>query len=275
MDDLQGRTAVITGGASGIGLALAGRAVREGMNVVLADVEEAALNQALAELNPGATRVIGVRTDVSRRDEVRTLADVAFEEFGRVDLLCNNAGVTTRARTWELTVDDWEWVLGVDLWGVVHGIGCFVPRMLGQPGGGHILNTGSITGVLPVPNLGAYGVSKAGVVSLSEALALELAQVGSSIGVSVLLPGFIGTSITESGRNRPADLGDAATAPERPRTTAGIVPRMTANEVAERSFAAIRADEFWILTHPDYEPVLHDRVNGMVNGDSPRPAPIW
>ena len=275
MDDLQGRTAVITGGASGIGLALAGRAVREGMNVVLADIEEAALDRALVELGPGAARVVGVRTDVSRRSDVQALADAAFGEFGRVDLLCNNAGVTARARTWELTVDDWEWVLGVDLWGVVHGIGCFVPRMLEQPGGGHILNTGSITSVLPVPNLGAYGASKAGVVSVSEALALELAHEGSSIGVSVLLPGYIGTKITSSGRNRPANLGDAATAPARPRTTAGVVPRMTTDEVAERSFEAIRADEFWILTHPDYEPVLHDRVDAMVNGGSPRPAPIW
>ena len=147
-------------------------------------------------------------------------------------MLCNNAGVVKRARAWDLTVDDWQWVLGVDLWSVIHAVRAFVPRMLDSAEGGHIVNTASMSGLLPIPNLAAYSVAKAAVVALSEALQLDFDAEGATIGVSVLCPGFIATRITESERNRPAELTNAAPIPAVARTTAGVEATMDAAEVA-------------------------------------------
>ena len=219
--------------------------------------------------------MIGVPADVASWPDVEALAEATVEAFGGVHVVCNNAGVVKRARTWALTLDDWNWVLGVDLWGVIHGVKAFVPRMLAQGEGGHVVNTASMVGLLPVKNLATYDAAKMAVVGLSEALAMDLEDEGSDIGVSVLLPGFIATRITDSARNRPPDLGDAAEAPTVARTTAGAEATMEASEVAAMVLDAVRTGEFWILTHDAYRPVIQARAAGVGAGGKPTQPPIW
>jgi NAD(P)-dependent dehydrogenase (short-subunit alcohol dehydrogenase family) len=275
IDVLTGRVAVVTGAASGIGLAMAQRFAVEGMAVVLSDIEAGPLEAATLELRKAGHDVHQVVADVSRWGDVEQLAAATVDTFGAVHVVCNNAGVATRGPAWELTLDDWRWVLGVDLWGVIHGVRAFVPRLLAQGQGGHIVNTASMAGVLPIRGLAGYGVAKTGVVALSEVLALDLEAAGADIGVSALLPGFIATRITESERNRPEDLGDRAPASGRPRTTAGVQSSMGADEVAGLVVDAIRTGEFWILTHPDYREVIGRRAAGIGGGGRPFHPPIW
>ena len=198
------KVAVITGAASGIGRGLAERFAAEGMKVVLADVEEEALAKLEADLKAKDATVLTVRTDVSNATEVENLAVQTLEAFGAVHILCNNAGVVCSRPVWEHTLADWEWVLGVNLWGVIHGIRSFVPRMLAQGNECHIVNTASILGLVSGSGEGIYKVSKHGVVVLSETLADELAQKGANIQVHVLCPGWVRTGILDSARNRPA-----------------------------------------------------------------------
>ncbi len=275
MDDLTGRTAVITGAASGLGRAMAERMASEGMRLVLADVEPGPLDDVAAALARDGVEVVSQRTDVARAEDVDRLADLAFDRFGAVHVLSNNAGVVKNARSWHLTLEDWEWVLGVDLWGVIHAVRAFVPRMLEQPEGGHIVNTASMSGLLPIPNLAAYGVAKTAVVALSEVLQLDLDAEGASIGVSVLCPGFIATRITESERNRPAALTATAAVPKVPRTSAGVQPTMDAADVAGHVIDAIRANRFWILTHDAYRDVIQQRAAGIGTDARPAAPPIW
>ena len=213
MEELAGRVAVVTGAASGLGRAMAVRFAGEGMRLALADIEAEPLRALEQELADRGCDVVADVVDVSRAEDIDRLATVAFERFGAVHVLCNNAGVVKRARSWALTLDDWRWVLGVDLWSVIHAVRAFVPRMLelGEPG--HLVNTASMAGLLPIPNLAAYSVAKSGVVALSEALQLDFDAEGAQIGVSVLCPGFIPTRITESERNRPDELGDDGVGP--------------------------------------------------------------
>ena len=275
MDTLDGRTAVITGAASGLGRAMAERMAAEGMRLVLADIEAEPLDDLGVRLGDGGTEVVTQRTDVSQAGDIDRLAALAFERFGAVHVLCNNAGVVKRARSWELTDDDWRWVLDVDLWSVIHAVRAFVPRMLEQSEGGHIVNTASMSGLLPIPNLAAYSVAKAAVVALSEALQLDLDAEGASIGVSVLCPGFIATRITESERNRPAERTESAAVPAVARTTAGVQPTMDAAEVAGQVVDAIRTNRFWILTHQDYRAVIQQRAAGVGTDARPTAPPIW
>src|SRR5947209_4283023 len=209
MKDFQGKVAVVTGAASGIGRALAGKSAQEGMKVVLADIEEDALRQAEEELKASGADVLAVRTDVSKAEEVEALAQQAFDRYGAVHLLFNNAGVGTGLTVWESSLADWQWVLGVNLWGVIHGIHFFVPRMLAQDSEGHIVNTASSAGLISSSGLGIYKVSKHGVVTLSETLALELAGQGARIKASVLCPEWVNTRIMDSERNRPQALQNA------------------------------------------------------------------
>ena len=189
MDDFAGRVAVITGAASGIGRGLARHAARTGMRVVLADVEAPALDDAVAEAASLGAETLGVRTDVSREADVRALADAAYDRFGAVHLLCNNAGVFQAGVVWQRTAADWDWVLGVNLFGLLHGIRAFVPRMLEQGGDAHIVNTASMAGLISVAYSGPYVVSKFAAAALTECLAHDLRAQGSSIGVSCLVPG--------------------------------------------------------------------------------------
>ena len=275
MEVLAGRVAVVTGAASGLGRAMAVRFAGEGMRLVLADIEPEPLRALEQELADRGSDVVADVVDVSRAEDIDRLATVAFERFGAVHVLCNNAGVVKRARSWALTEDDWRWVLGVDLWSVVHAVRAFVPRMLALGEPGHLVNTASMAGLLPIPNLAAYSVAKSGVVALSEVLQLDLDAEGAQIGVSVLCPGFIPTRITESERNRPTQLGDTSSAPPVARTTAGVTPTMDADEVAGQVVDAIRANRFWILTHDDYREVIRDRAAGIGTDARPVAPPIW
>lgn len=251
------------------------RFAEAGMKLVLADIEADRLDAAVRELRAAGHDATGVVTDVADADAVNHLAAAAFDTHGAVHVLCNNAGVVKRARVWELTLDDWNWVLGVDFWSVVYGVRAFVPRMLEQPEGGHIVNTSSMAGLLPMPNLGAYAAAKSAVLALSLSLQTEFDQLKSSLGVSVLCPGFIATGITNSARNRPADLADAAPPPNVPRTTAGAVVTMTAADVAEQVVEAIISNRFWILTHDQYQTVIRQHAAGIGTAARPAPAPIW
>jgi len=272
MDQLEGRTAVVTGAASGLGRAMATRFASEGMHLVLADIDAAALATTAEQLRAGGAEVVDLRVNVAQVDDLARLADLAFEHD--VAIVCNNAGVTKRARSWELTVDDWSWVLSVDLMSVVHGVRLFVPRLLAQGRPAHIVNTSSMTGLLPLMDVSAYAVAKSGVVMLSECLALELADEGAPIGVSVLAPGFVATNIADNSRAGAAAL--ASTAPSnRPRSTTSITARLTADEVAEQVLDAVRTERFWILTHPEYRPIIVERAEGIGTAAAPQSFPVW
>jgi NAD(P)-dependent dehydrogenase (short-subunit alcohol dehydrogenase family) len=209
MKNFSGKVAVITGGASGIGRALAKRCAAEGMRLVLADVEDKGLHQTADELQAAGAQVLVVKTDVSKVSQVEALAEKAFAISGEVTLLFNNAGVSSGGKSaWESSLVEWEWVLGVNLWGVIYGIRAFLPKMLEQEHGGYIVNTASLAGLVSYPGSAVYNVSKHGVVTLSETLYQELAQRHPKVLVSVLCPGLVNTRIMEAARNRPLELQD-------------------------------------------------------------------
>ena len=201
LPDLRGKVAVVTGGASGIGMGIARQLIAEGMQVVIGDIEAGLLRKAADDLG-----AVGILTDVSDLDSVRALARSATERFGTVHVVCNNAGVGPLAAIADLTMADWHWIIGVNLYGVIHGVQTFLPVLQANEDGGHIVNTASMAGLVAPPRLGAYSVTKFGVVALTEVLAAELAQTGSKVGVSVLCPGVVRTNIGTSSRNRPAHL---------------------------------------------------------------------
>lgn len=265
MQDLRGRVAVVTGGASGIGRALVDRFLDEGMQVVVADVEEAALAAVAADLADHAERVLTVRTDVADADSVEALAVGAVERFGAVHVLCNNAGVSTFGRSWKFRPADWEWVLGVNLWGVIHGLRSFVPRLLEQ-GEGHIVNTSSMVGLSTQAGLAPYSVSKHGVIALSEALDLELRDLGATVGVSVLCPGFVRTRIGESERNRPeADRRTGIGSTVTQLLDLGSAPV----DVADLVVDGIRNERFWIFTQPELLAAVELRTATILGGRRP------
>jgi NAD(P)-dependent dehydrogenase (short-subunit alcohol dehydrogenase family) len=276
MQEFKDKVAVITGAASGIGRALAERCVQEGMKAVLADVEREPLAQAAASLKASGATVLAVRTDVSQATDLEALAQKTLEAFGAVHLLCNNAGVGTEAAIWESTIAEWEWILGVNLWGVIHGVRVFVPLMLAQDTECHIVNTASLAGLISGPGLGAYKVTKHGVVALSETLHHELAERGAKVKVSVLCPGIVNTRIMESARNRPGHLP-----PTEPRGVASgarwealrrLVPAgMHAAQVAAAVFAALRKDQFYILTHPEGKEAICTRMEDILQERCPTP----
>ena len=264
--------AVITGAASGIGRGLAERFAAEGMKVVLADVEEAALAELAADLKAKGATVLTVRTDVSNATEVENLAVRTLEAFGAVHILCNNAGVVCSRPIWEHTLSDWKWVLGVNLWGVIHGIRTFVPRMLAQGDACHIVNTASILGLVGGSGEGIYKVSKHGVAVLSETLADELAQKGANIQVHVLCPGWVRTGILDSARNRPDALQNPAEKehPQEPviggsrNTRAEMEAGLLPSEVAEQVYNAIQNGTFYIHTHPEHKAWIRERMERIL-----------
>jgi NAD(P)-dependent dehydrogenase (short-subunit alcohol dehydrogenase family) len=256
MKDFSGKVAVITGAGSGFGREFARLGATLGMKLALADIEATALAAIVAELEGAGAEVIGERVDVSKGEDVERLASRALDSFGGVHLLFNNAGVNVVGPVWESSVKDWEWVLGVNLWGVIHGVRVFTPIMLAQRGPGHIVNTASVAGLVTPQLMGAYNVSKHAVVALSESLFHDLRVTGSELGVSVLCPAFVPTGINQSDRNRPTELGDPA--PPTPGQQAARAAldkavtsgRLTAAQVAEMTFDAIRAQRFYVVTHP-------------------------
>ena len=278
MKDFQDKVAVVTGAASGIGRALAEKSAQEGMKVVLADVEESALKQAEEELKASGAQVLAVRTDVSQADEVEVLAQKTFATYGAVHLLFNNAGVGAGTTVWESSLADWRWVLGVNLWGVIHGIHFFVPRMLAQDTEGHIVNTASSAGLVSSSGLGIYKVSKHGVVTLSETLALELAARGAKLKASVLCPEWVNTRIIDAERNRPQALQNALEEQHMSPEMAAMVQAMRQwlaqaglppSQVAEMVFDAIRQEKFYILTHPTTKQGVQLRMEDILQERMP------
>ena len=275
MKDFQGKVAVITGGASGLGRAMAERFARAGMSIVLADVEPNALAKAEAEMKAAGAKVIGVRTDVSKAAEVEALAQQTLAAFGGVHLVANNAGVAEGGNVWDNTVADWEWVLGVNLWGVIHGVRVFTPIMLAQGSEGHIVNTASVAGLLSPPGMGIYSVSKHAVVALSECLHQDLAQKTDKVKCSVLCPAYVPTGIADSGRNRPAALSET-----RHKSAADLAldanlkkavqsGKLTAADVAEKVYQAVRDERFYILTHPKIKPSIQWRMEDILQERNP------
>ena len=277
MQDFRDKTAVITGAASGIGLALALRAAREGMRLVLADIEGEKLKAAAATLGVAADRLSLHTLDVSRDDDIGNMADEAFRRFGEVHLVCNNAGVGLTRVTWEHTLKDWEWVLGVNLWSVIHGIRHFVPRMLKQSGDSHIVNTASVAGLLSTPGMAAYNVSKHGVVTLSETLYSELAALKSRVGVSVLCPAWVPTAIHESGRNRqdrfgqPNEASAVSRAYEERMGSAIKSGRKTADDMADAVFDAVGENRFYVIPHRKINNAVQLHMDDIMQQRNPTP----
>ena len=261
MQTLSGRVAVITGGASGIGLATAQALADEGMKLALADIEQAPLDAVVSAFEARGTDVLGVQTDVGDRDRVQALADAVWDRFGAVHVLFNNAGVALNGKIQDMSHDDWEWSIRVNLWGVIHGIECFLPRMLEGGDEGHIVSTASFAGLVPNSGLGVYCVTKYGVVALSECLWRDLRD--TSIGASVLCPMIVKTNIGESARNRPDALGGPGVvkrrSAEEQEQLAGAV--IEAPEVADRVVRAIKNDELYIITHGDSRPFIRRRFD--------------
>lgn len=262
MRDFDGRVAVITGGASGIGLGLATRFAAEGMRLVLADVEEPALESAARTLRNNGAEVSTTVCDVSDAAAVEALADHTYRAHGAAHIVCNNAGVVARHQPWG-PLEDWEWVLGVDLWGVIHGVRSFVPRMLEGGEAGHIMNTASTAGLLAFPGIASYNVAKRGVVALTETLHHELD--GTPLSASVLCPGLVVTRIGESERNRPGGENKAFEGGPDAAANEALTPA----EVAEIVVTAIRDGVFYILPHPHYGEQALDQARRVVEGGAP------
>lgn len=272
-----GRVAVVTGAASGIGRALAELLATEGSSVVVADVDADGAETVADAIRKADGSALAVQADVSDPRSVDALAGTAAEQFGGVDLLCNNAGVSTFNLIQDQTLEDWSWVLSVNLWGVIHGIHSFLPIMSRQGRPGHIVNTASVAGLLSgVPFIGPYSATKVAVVSISETLSQELALAGIPIGVSVLCPSATESRVMESERNRPSALGTETRTEMAESVRVAIRDSFTGpdgqhpSQVARRVVEAVRAGEFWIITHPTERPLVETRFAGILSG---YPAP--
>jgi NADP-dependent 3-hydroxy acid dehydrogenase YdfG len=283
MKEFKDKVAVITGAGSGIGLAIARRCVQERMKVVLADVEQDALTGAEKELTALGGTVLPVLTDVSSADQVEALARKTINTFGGVHLLCNNAGVAADGTIWECSVADWDWVIGVNLWGVLNGISTFVPIMLSQDTEGHVVNTASTAGILPYHPGASYHVTKHAVVALSENLYRSLGERGAKIKTSVLCPGFVKTRILSSLRNRPAELRVKSSpiplSTEAEEAAWAYLEKnqfkvLSTSQVADMVFTAIREGKFYILTHPEFNEVVRKRMEAIIQGQNPEIKPL-
>ena len=279
ISDFKGKTAVLTGAASGFGLECARIGARLGMNLVLVDVQQDALDAATAELTAAGASVLVRKVDVSNTAQMEALAQAVQARFGAPHFVFNNAGVGAGGLVWENSVKDWEWVLGVNLWGVIHGVRLFTPMMLEAAGKdpeyqGHIVNTASMAGLLTPPNMGIYNVSKHAVVSLTETLYQDLKLVSDQISASVLCPYFVPTGISQSHRNRPAELAE-----QQPTQSQLIGQAMsdkavgsgkvTAAEVAQKVFDAISVDQFYIFSHPKALGNVQARMDCIVQQKNP------
>lgn len=282
IEDFHGKTAVITGAGSGFGLECARIGAQRGMNLVLVDVQQNALDAAAAEMQAAGAQVLAERVDVSSVPQMEALAAAVQQRFGAPHLVFNNAGVGAGGLLWENTVADWEWVLGVNLWGVVHGVRLFTPMMLDaarqDPAWrGHIVNTASMAGLLNPPNMGIYNVSKHAVVSLSETLHQDLSLVTEQVGASVLCPYFVATGINASERNRPGAL--AAGQPTRSQLIGQAMigravssGKVSAAEVAAKVFAAVAANQFYIYSHPQALAPVQTRLEDVLQARNPTDA---
>ena len=281
IDDFKNKTAVLTGAGSGFGLECARIGARLGMNLVLADVQQDALDRARDEMQAAGAQVLACRLDVSRADEVEALGRAVAERFGAPHLVFNNAGVGAGGLIWETSVKDWEWVLGVNLWGVINGVRGFTPMMLDAAAAdpawrGHIVNTASMAGLLAPPNMGVYNVSKHAVVALTETLYQDLSLVTDQVSASVLCPFFVPTGISQSHRNRPAELSDRAARPTRSQLIGQAMSdkavgsgKVSAADVAQLVFDAVAADRFYIYSHPKAIKSVQTRLEDIMQARNP------
>jgi len=275
MKRFEGRVAVITGGASGLGRALGERFGAAGVRVVLADIDEAMLAETAEALRARGVTLATRRADVAKGEDVERLARFAIETFGAVHIVCNNAGVAPLGVVWESDEADWRWALGVNVWGVIHGVRVFTPILLAQGDEGHIVNTASVAGLIAPPGMGVYNVTKHAVVALTETLHHDLAAQTDKVRCSVVCPAYFPSNIAHSERNRPAELRSA-----RPMTDADIARevqlaravksgRLSADDVANAAFEAVRDERFYVLTHPRILPAIESRAREILEGRNP------
>ena len=272
MKDLKGKVAAVTGAASGLGRAMALAFADAGMHVALADVEEAKLEPVAAAIREKGGSCVSMRVDVSKAAEVEAFAERTVSELGAVHVVCNNAGVAVSGAVWENSEAEWQWILGVNLWGVVHGVRAFAPRLIAQ-NEGHIVNTASVAGLISPPGMGAYCVSKHAVVTLSESLHQDLLERGCAVGVSVLCPAYVPTGIADSERNRPF----TGTGKSQQRIAKGAMLRkavaagkLSADDVARAVVAAVKENRFYILTHPAIKGAIRARMEDVLEERAPR-----
>jgi NAD(P)-dependent dehydrogenase (short-subunit alcohol dehydrogenase family) len=274
MKELKGKVAAVTGAASGLGRSMALAFAAEGMDVALADVDEVSLSTVQEEILAKDVRAITLKVDVSQAEQVEGFRDQALTRLGGLHVVCNNAGVSPLGAVWENSVADWQWILGVNLWGVIHGVRAFAPHLIAQDEG-HIVNTASVAGLIAPPGSGAYNVTKHAVVALSESLQHDLRERNSRVGVSVLCPAYVPTRITESERSRPKELAVSKKSPEtlareamlKKAVTAG---KVSADQVAQAVVAAIKNERFYILTHPRIKGAIQARMEDILEGRPPR-----
>jgi len=274
MRNLKGKVAAVTGAASGLGRSMALAFAAEGMDVALGDVDETNLSLVEKEVNATGVRSAALRVDVSRAQDVEAFRDLALERLGGIHLVCNNAGVSPLGAVWETVAADWQWTLGVNLWGVIHGVRAFAPRLIAQ-NEGHIVNTASVSGLISPPGSGAYNVTKHAVVALSETLHHELRERNAAVGVSVLCPAYVPTGIVDSERNRPKDLPASEKSPDtlarqamlRKAVASG---KISADQVAQAVVAAVKEERFYILTHPRIKGAIQARMEDILEGRAPR-----
>jgi NAD(P)-dependent dehydrogenase (short-subunit alcohol dehydrogenase family) len=276
MQEFKDRVAVVTGAASGIGFAMADRFAGEGMKVVMADIEPEALSIAEEDLRRKGADVLAVQTDVTKPDQVEALADRAYEAFGATHVLCNNAGVEVIGATWEHTLDDWRWVMDVNLWGVIYGVHNWLPRMLEQGDEAHIVNTASMAGLTTAPYMAIYDVTKFGVVALSESLEKELRIADANVHVSVVCPGLIDTRIMESSRNRHAERSEKGNfGANAQRFRKGLTDNLASgwppSRVADQVFEAIRDDRFYVIPAQEgFADRIRERMENILALKNPR-----
>jgi NAD(P)-dependent dehydrogenase (short-subunit alcohol dehydrogenase family) len=268
MKELKGKTAAITGAGSGLGRAMALAFAGEGMKIAVADVDRKGLDETVALL--GEACLLSLKVDVSREADMQEFSSRIDKPY----LICNNAGVSPLGAVWENSIGDWQWILGVNLWGVIHGVRAFAPRLIAQ-NEGHIVNTASVAGLISPPGSGAYNVTKHAVVALSESLHHDLRERGSAVGVSVLCPAYVPTGISNSERNRPAGLSQGVLSEETKAKQANLKKavasgRLTADDIAKAVVAAVKEERFYILTHPRIKGAIQARMEDIVNERAPR-----
>jgi NAD(P)-dependent dehydrogenase (short-subunit alcohol dehydrogenase family) len=270
MKDLRGKVAAVTGAASGLGRAMALAFADEGMRVALADVAD--LSSVEREVRARGVDVICLKVDVSKATDVERLRDETLSRLKGIHLVCNNAGVSPLGAAWEATLADWQWILGVNLWGVIHGVRAFTPHLIAQDEG-HIVNTASVAGLISPPGMAAYNVTKHAVVALSETLYHDLRERGSGVGVSLLCPAYVPTGIADSERNRPAELRNPAeqrSARQEMLKKAVASGKLSADDVARAVVAAVKNERFYVLTHPRIKGAIQARMEDILGERPPR-----